>query len=186
MRSILFFITIWLLPFIPVISQAQQKYPGVSKLNSPGEVSIRLPDDVMPVLGCWFWTEEEFEPFGYQKWPDLVSKYSPYNLLTTSFRIHGKELTDPDFHNQVKLGAQYAIQKGIRLAIDLDVRLARRVFEAKYPDELQEMLILQEVEFSENNTAETVVYSQDLNDHYTVKLTPYIPLNGSPLAGLCL
>ncbi len=180
-RFTLFFITICIFLLIPVISQAQQKYPGASTLASPGEVSIRLPDNVMPVLGCWFWREEQLEPSGYQKYLDRVSKHSPYNLLTTTFRISEKEITDPGFHNQIKLAAQYAMQKGIPLVVDLDVRLARRAFEEKYPDELQEMLILQEVGFSGIDTAETVVYSQDLTDHYTGRTTHYIPLDGSLL-----
>ena len=181
MKLTLILTTICIILLIPDISQAQQKYPGASTLANPGEVSIRLPDHVMPVMGCWFWREKQLEPSGYQKYLDRVSKHSPYNLLTTSFRIPEKEITESNFHNQIKLAAQYAIQKGIPLVVDLDVRLARRAFEAKYPDELQEMLILKEVEFSEIDTAEIVVCSQDLTDHYTGRTTHYIPLHGSLL-----
>ncbi len=147
--------------------------------NSDKEVSIRLPDSVMPVLGCWFWHTEQLEPLGYQKFLDRASIHSPYNLLTTTFRIPEKEITDADFQNQIKLAAEYAMQKGIPLVVDLDVRLARRAFQAKYPDELQEMLILQEVELPGKDAVETVTYSQDLSDHYTFRTTHYIPLSGT-------
>ncbi len=151
----------------------------VDAQNSGKEISIRLPDNEMPVLGCWFWHTEQLEPFGYQKFLDRASIHSPYNLLTTTFRIPEKEITDPDFQNQIKLAAEYAIQKGIPLVVDLDVRLARRAFQAKYPDELQEMLILQEVKLSRKDAVETVTYSQDLSDHYTFRTTHYIPLGGA-------
>jgi hypothetical protein len=164
-----------------LFGQEQRKYPGISKPADPEEVSIRLPDDVMPVMGCWFWQEEQLEPGGYKNFLDLASIHSPYNLLTTSFRLPEKEISERDFHDQIRLAAQYAVQKGIPLVVDLDVRLARRAFEAKYPDELQEMLILNELELSKKEPVETVIYSQDLNDHYTFRTTHYIPLSGSLL-----
>ena len=151
---------------------------SVTAQNSDNEISIRLPDNVMPVLGCWFWHTEQLEPFGYEKFLDRASIHSPYNLLTTTFRIPEKEITEADFQNQIKLAAEYAVQKGIPLVVDLDVRLARRAFQAKYPDELQEMLILQEVELPGKDAVETVTYSQDLSDHYTFRTTHYIPLSG--------
>ncbi len=181
MRSTLFLITIWCLPFIPVISQAQQKYPVASTLTDSGDVSIRLPDDVMPVLGCWFWRGDEFNPQGYINFIDKANIHSPYNILVQSTRAFEKEVTDDDVYRQIKLAAEYAMEKGIPMTVDLDVRLARRAFEAKYPDELQEMLILQEVEFSGKDTIETVVRSHELIDHYTGNTTNYISLQGSLL-----
>jgi len=144
-------------------------------------IGYQLPDNVMPSLGCWFWSETEFEPEGYKPFIDQVILHSPYNLLTTSLRVPKREVTDDDTHAQIKAAAIYAQKRGVPLVMDIDVRLARRAFEAKYPDELQEMLLLQEVELSMKNSVEIVVRSLDLNDHYTHRTTRYIALHGSLL-----
>jgi hypothetical protein len=145
------------------------------------KIGHQLPDNVMPTLGCWFWSEVVFEPEGYKPFIDQVRLHSPYNLLTTSLRAPEKEVTDEDVHAQIKAAAIYAQKRGIPMIMDLDVRLARRAFEARYPDELQEMLLLQEVELSTKNSGEIVVRSFDLNDHYTHRTTHYIPLHSSLL-----
>ncbi len=161
--------------------QAQKKYPGISGLAAKAEVSTRLPNDVMPVIGAWFWGEDEFKPDGYKSFIDHAKTHSPYNLLTTSLRVAGKEITDTVVHNQVKLAVKYAKECGIQMAVDFDVRLARRAFEAEYPDELQEMLIIQEVVLSGSESVESVVHSLDLGDHMTGRTIHYIPLQGSLL-----
>ncbi len=141
----------------------------------------RPRNDVMPTLGCWFWVEAEFEPDGYQPFIDQVSLHSPYNFLTTSIRAPEKEVTDDDVHAQIKAAAIYAQKRGVPMVMDLDVRLARRAFKSKYPEELQEMLLLQEIALSTENSVESVIHSFDLSDHYTHRTTHYIPLHGSLL-----
>jgi hypothetical protein len=143
------------------------------------EIGHRLPDNVMPVLGCWFWQGAEFEAKGYRPFIDLVSKHSPYNLLTTSIRAPKVEVTDKNVHDQIKAAAKYAEKNGVHMAMDLDVRLARRAFETAYPDELQHMLLLKEIELSPHKSSNTVIHSHDLSDHYTHNTTHYIPLSGS-------
>jgi len=65
------------------------------------------------------------------------------------------------------------------MTADLDVRVARHEFEQRYPNELQEMLILQEVETSSDRPVEAIVQSRkDLTDHYTGSTVKYIPLSG--------
>jgi len=135
----------------------------------------------MPVLGCWFWRGKEFKPEGYRDFIDKSVVHSPYDILVQSTRAFEKEVTDDEVYRQLKRAAEYAQEKGIRMTVDLDIRLARRAFAAEYPDELQEMLILQEVLFSVNDRIKTVVYSQDLIDHYTGNTTHYIPLSGKLL-----
>jgi len=111
--------------------------------NAPGDCkSIRLPGHLMPELGCWFWSEDELKPDGYKDFLEAASTHSPFGVLTTSFRIPEREITETRFHDQIKLASEYARDKGILLVPDLDVRLARRAFQARYPDEMQEMLIL--------------------------------------------
>lgn len=155
--------------------------PGAVVAIEPDVVSHRLPPEVLPVLGCWFWQEPEFEPEGYRDFIDLVAEHAPYNLLTTSLRIQEKELTDGDVHTQIKAAAVYARDKGVPMVMDLDVRLARQAFAAEYPDELQEMLILRETELSNAQATEIEVRSHDLNDHYTHRTTHYISMKGAVL-----
>lgn len=137
-----------------------------------------LPPNIPPVLGCWFWKEAEFEQQGYKPFLDEVSRYSDYDLLTTSLRAPNRELTDPVVHDQILEAARYAQTLGLEMVMDLDVRLAREAFRARYPDELQEMLRLRE--FPLSATSETVCHikSEILNDHYTHNATPYLPLSG--------
>jgi hypothetical protein len=85
--------------------------------------------------------------------------------LSVSVRLFGRETTSEAVHNQLKLAAEYAVSKGISLIADLDVRTARRTFESKYPDELQEILLLREVVTSPDKDVETVIASQDLSNH---------------------
>ncbi len=142
--------------------------------------SVRMPDYVMPSMGSWFWTKV-LQPSDYEKFIDTLSLHAPYNLLTTSFRIPGKEITGNELHQQIKGAAEYAQKKGISLVVDLDVRLARRAFESRYPDELQEMLMLKQVKYTGTDSVRAVVRSMDLNDHYTHRTTHYISLKGALL-----
>ncbi|MFH0759530.1 MAG: hypothetical protein V2B15_19740 [Bacteroidota bacterium] len=135
----------------------------------------------LPVLGAWFWSEDEFNTNGYTTFIDNVNSHSPYNILTTSIRIFKKEITSSEVHNQVQMAVDYANELGIGIALDLDIRLARLSFEAKYPDELQELLMLQEVPLSCNDSMETVFRSYNLQDHMTPDELPYIPIQGSLL-----
>lgn len=132
-----------------------------------------------PVIGAWFWGEEQFEPDGYKSFIDQVSEHSCYTLLTTGIRLRGRDITDIDVHNQVKLAAEYAKEKGIGFTIELDPRLAPRKFEGLYPDELQESLWLEEISLSDKTPVETTIHSVILSDHMTGSRTPYIPLKSS-------
>lgn len=157
------------------------KYPVLTKSDSDNEPSTRLSNYFMPVQACWFWGEEEFNPGGYKTFIDQASIHSPYNLLSASVRLFGREVTSDAVHNQIKLAAEYANEHGIGLIADLDVRAARRAFESKYPDELQEMLLLKEVQLSGNLETKSAIKSKDLSDHYTGGTTHYIPLYGKLL-----
>ncbi|VAX18962.1 hypothetical protein MNBD_IGNAVI01-529 [hydrothermal vent metagenome] len=152
---------------------------NIAMAGSDKENITRFSNNVMPTLGCWFWGEEEFQPNGYKQFIDQVSRHSSYDLLTTSIRAFKKEVTDIKVHDQIKAAAIYAKRHDVPIVMDLDVRLARRAFEEKYPDELQEMLILQEVELSNDKSVECVIHSSNLGDHYTHRTTNYIPLRGS-------
>lgn len=166
---------------ISVNGFSQQKYTYYSKKAEDNSVLSRLPNDVMPVQACWFWTEDEFKPDGFKVFIDSISIHSPYNMVSASVRLFGRETTTDAVHNQIKLAAEYAVGRRISMVADLDVRTARRAFESLYPDELQEMLLLKEVEISSVSNVETVVFCKDLSDHYTGRTTHYIPLYGKLL-----
>ena len=158
-------------------SQAPDLYPAWPAQADSAAAAVRLPPHVMPVLGCWFWIDKVLRPADFEPYLDKLGRHAPYNLLTTSFRIPEREITDADFHEQIKAAAAYALTRGMSLVVDLDVRLARRAFQQAYPDELQEMVILKEVTYT--GREQVTVESLDLNDHYTSRTTHYIPLQGS-------
>ncbi|MDD4191256.1 MAG: hypothetical protein PHI28_07995 [Mangrovibacterium sp.] len=181
MKAVFFLFTVCFLFVLSTRGQAQQKWREVSEACRSVRVLERLPVYIQPVIGAWFWSEKEFEPDGYKHFIDQMIQHSCYDLLSASIRLPGRDITDIDVHNQVKLAVAYGKEKGIRMAFELDPRLARRKFEAAYPDELQESLWLEEVSLSEDKPVEVVVRSISLSDHMTGRKTPYISLHGSLL-----
>lgn len=161
---------------------AQTQYLNYTKSNNPNVPSNQMSNQYMPVIGVWVWGQNELLPDGFKKQIDKASEHSPFNLLIPFLRFPDKEVVDEIVYNQVELAANYAVKKNIQLVPDLDVRNARRAFQHKYPDELQQMLRLKEVKLSESGSVETVIPSLDLNDHYSGgNITHHIPLNGSLL-----
>ncbi|NIA12588.1 MAG: hypothetical protein GWP08_00815 [Nitrospiraceae bacterium] len=141
-------------------------------------VSSRLPDDVLPVIAAWFWWERDFAPNGFAPYLDMMAEHSAVNVLAASLRAPNREVTSADVHEQIKQAAAYANRLGMRVAMDLDVRLARRAFLAAHPDEQQEMLRLREVALNGTGAVEFSIGSDDLSDHYTFATEHYIPLSG--------
>jgi hypothetical protein len=172
-----------LIPFCLCLASCKHRpadlYPASPAKADPDAAAVRLPPHVMPVIGCWFWVDRVLQPADFEPYLDKLGRHAHYNLLTTSFRIPEREITEAGFHQQVKAAAAYARKKGMSLVVDLDVRLARRAFQEAYPDELQEMVMLREVEWTGQQPLETLVHSLDLSDHYTHRTTHYIPLEGS-------
>ena len=177
---VLFFI----LCFVIILSQdilAQTVNEGYAESAVFSETHVALPEDVYPVLGAWFWSQEEFLPEGYKTFIDQVVKHSCYNVLTTDIRLPGRDITDIDVYKQVKLATEYAKEKGIRIVLSMDPRTARRKFEEAYPDELQESLWLKEVDLSTDKPVDAVIKSIHLRDHMNGRKTPYISFEGSLL-----
>jgi hypothetical protein len=134
----------------------------------------------MPVLGVWVWNNDNLAPDGYRGPIEQAGLHSPFNLLITFLRFPDKEIVDADVHDQVRLAAKYAIANNLELIADLDVRAARRAFQSCYPDELQQMLRIQEVPLSATESVEVSIPSLDLNDHYSGGAIPHhITLSGS-------
>ena len=78
------------------------RYPAAPVKTNPDVAALRLPPDVMPVIGCWFWINKVLQPEDFEPYLDKLELHSPYNLLTTSFRIPEREITEDDFHQQIK------------------------------------------------------------------------------------
>ena len=114
---------------------------------------------------------------------DLAATYSTFrvlaNLRNSPFRVRmnsDKDLMHNELHDQIKKRVQYAKEKGISLIADLDVRLALQTFEARYPDELQQMLVVREIKLNGKDTVNVSVPSRTLQDHYH---RPYPVRSGS-------
>ena len=152
----------------------------IASACSAGEQTacVRLPENTVPTMAVWGWTLEEFQPGGYRGFLDMAAKHSPYNVITTTIRAPMKEVTDEDVCKQIKECTLYARSLGIRIAFDLDVRLARRAFQRAHPDELQEMLRLREFDLKDGGEVSAAIASTDLGDHYTFRTTHYVPLTG--------
>jgi len=181
MKAVFFLSAVSCLFISSMRGQAQQELPEGAETGRTTQLSGRLSHSAQPVIGAWFWSEKEFEPDGYRHFIDQLSQHSCYDLLSVSIRVPGRDITDIDVHNQVKLAVLYGKEKGIRMAFELDPRLARRKFEAAYPDELQESLWLEEVSLSADKPVDVVMRSISLSDHMTGRKTPYISLHGSLL-----
>jgi hypothetical protein len=120
-----------------------------------------LPATLAPEIYAWFWSEREFEPEGYREFVDLIADHTNFNLMTTSLRSPRHEITLPGTHDQVKRAVEYAHQRGLRVALDLDVRLARGTFLKQHPGEQQWMLRVRE------GRGAVSVEPQRLSDHMT-------------------
>jgi hypothetical protein len=162
---------ILLLCIMGACTQPGSPDPGKSTVQD--EPSNQLPGQYMPVMGVWGWNKSTLQPDGYKKQIDQASLHSPYNMLIPFLRFPDKEITDEEIYNQVKLAAEYALQRNIDLVPDLDIRSARRAFRNQYPEDLQDMLRIQDIALSENDFTESIITSiADLDDHYCFGAIP--------------
>lgn len=136
-----------------------------------------------PSIGCWFWYKDEFEKGGYKQSIDLFEKYSPFKMLTASLRYPG-DLTEPRVHDQIKDASQYAKRKGIGVVMDLDVQLTREGFYAKYPNELQQIVLLREFSLNKDSVS-IIVKGKGLNDRFTNRRVPRPPVETKLLRVYC-
>ncbi len=179
MKFIILITIVCVVSFNTTESPAQIQYPDLAGSKISNEISNQLPNQYMPVIGVWIWRNEQLLPDGYKEWIDKASTHSPINLLIPFLRFPDKEVVDTLIHQQIRLAAEYAVGHNLALVPDLDVRSARRAFRNAYPEELQEMLRIKEINLSKSDFVEAVVPSLDLSDHYTGGNIPhYIPLSG--------
>jgi len=140
-----------------------------------GSAPNRLPRELPPEIYAWFWQQAEFQPGGYKPFIDLIADHSNFGLLTTSLRVPAREIAFPETHDQIRRAVGYAHTRGLRVALDLDVRLARGTFLKRYPDQQQWMLRLRSFPAPARRlTIEPV----RLNDHMTAPGGEYEILAG--------
>ena len=134
------------------------------------------PVGAPPVIGAWFWDDATLEPEGYRAFLNAAAAHSPYTLLTTSLRVSKGEVTDLPVREQIGRAVRHANSLGLQVAFDLDVRLARRAFQKRYPDEMQQELVLKTLTLPTNGTATVTFEGRDLGDHMTGNALPYLCL----------
>ncbi len=134
---------------------------------------LRPAGDWPPVIGAWFLGDAELEPDGYKPFLDAAAAHSPYTLLTTSLRTSKGELVDPLVRDHLHQAVRYAHTLGLPIALDVDLRLARRAFRARFPDEQQEELVLKMLDGPAGGTATATFVGCDLTDHMTGNTIPY-------------
>jgi hypothetical protein len=142
-----------------------------------GPASFRMSAGHLPCIVQGVWQDEDFTSERCRHVLDVWAKHSPYDLIVMTTRAR-KELTDDDVYEQVKKAAAYARQRGMRMAMNLDVRLARSAFHKRYPDEMQEVIRLAEMPLADSGTVPVSVSPLALGDHMTGGTTPYISLAG--------
>ncbi|MGA3325764.1 MAG: hypothetical protein ABSF45_14930 [Terriglobia bacterium] len=141
-----------------------------------------LPPSVPPEVVAWFWMEKpEFQPEGYRQFIDLIAEHTNFGMLATSLRAPRHEITDLETHSKVRRAVDYAHQRGLRVAMDLDVRLARGAFRKRYPDQQQWIMRIRAFPFAPSGPTEASIASQPLGDHMTWPDSQYERLSGRVL-----
>jgi hypothetical protein len=123
-----------------------------------------LEQKQLPIIGVWQWNELNLENDHYRYIIDSVSEHLPYNMLVEFLRFPDYEVTSQIIHQKVKQVSKYAYQRKLSLIPDLDIRNARRSFLKKFPNDMQEMVRMKEVQ---GGTHELCFNSIQLSDHYT-------------------
>ena len=166
MRFVLMTMIGGLLLILPAANAAEPQF-GLGTVGAADRLGV----------ACWFWSEAEFQPEGYKAFLDAYAEHAACRLLTTSIRWP-VEVTDPAVHDQIAAATAYARERGMGIAFDLDVRLARAAFQAKYPDEMQEIVRLREIALAGTGNVRLRTESLSLGDHYTFKARPYEAIAG--------
>lgn len=157
------FVHISVILLLSVFFYSQYSYAQTPNLQSPyynpaNKVTGSRERKIIPSMATWHMDSSLI---------DLAATYTPFKVLV-NLRSLGRDrnLMNDEVHDEIKNRAVYAKEKGISLVADLDVRLALPAFEARYPDELQSMLVVKEINLKENGANDIVFTSRNLSDHY--------------------
>ncbi|MCX6620607.1 MAG: hypothetical protein NTY38_05940, partial [Acidobacteria bacterium] len=147
-------------------------------LTAPLFAAQRLPRELPPEIYAWFWTDETFAPGGITRFLDVVSRETNYNFLTTSLRTPQRENIRPEVRDQIRQAALAAHERGLRMAFDLDPRLARQAFQKAHPGELQWMLRIRAFPWPASAPGDFAISSLRMDDHMTWPDAEYERLSG--------
>lgn len=120
----------------------------------------RLPPALPPEI--WAWSVGRGPSDAYKESLDLIADHSNFGFLSTK---GPHELTLPEAHDHVKRAVEYAHSRGMRLALDLDIRRARGAFLDQYPAEQQWMLRIRSFPLPGNGSLRAEIAATQLKDH---------------------
>jgi len=171
-------IPLWSMALNPECAPMLAKTAGPAPEAIPPSRNL-LPPSVPPEVVAWFWMEKpEFEPEGYRQFIDLIAEHTNFGMIATSLRSPQHEITDPATQLKIKRAVEYAHRRGLKVAMDLDVRLARGAFRQRYPDQQQWMLRIRAFPFAPSGPTQASIASQPLADHMTWPNAQYERLSG--------
>jgi len=174
----------WSIALPALFGVAAVAVASVAVASEPERAALRAPAGHLPCIVQGVWGDGDFGAGKYRRVIDVWAQHAPYDLIVMTTRAK-KELTDDEVYRQVQEAAAYARQKGMGMAMNLDVRLARSAFRERYPDEMQEVIRLAEVPLSESGTASVRATPLRLGDHMTGGTTPYVSLAGRAVRVYC-
>lgn len=133
----------------------------------------RLSQKIIPSMATWRMDTTTI---------NFAAKYSPFNVLVNLRSLgRDKDIMEENSIEQIREIVEHGASKGIGLVADLDVRLALPTFEARYPDELQSMIVFKEIKTNTIGTTDVIVPSRTLSDHYH---RPYLTRSGKFIKAL--
>jgi len=148
----------------------------------PGTEKSAAPDapDLAPSIVFWGLLDLHFEDLDLARTRiDEFADRGAFSHLVVTMRTRERQITDADVHDAIGELARYAANRGLRVVLDVCVRLARRQYHARYPDEQQEMVILEEAEVPHAGAVHCRVEPEDLGDHMTGnRRLAYVPISG--------
>jgi hypothetical protein len=154
-----FFVILALLLTGRLTVSGQTADPGPSDYGA----SHRLPTSLPPQI--WAWGPGRTVTDGFQKSLDDISNYTDFGLLSTAMRNPAYEITNAETHDYLKRVVEYAHSRGLRVALDLDIRNAKAAFQKKHPDQMQWMLRVRSFPFPAGKPARVEIEGTSLRDH---------------------
>ncbi len=120
----------------------------------------RLPSWLPPEIWAFSTGQETSER--YKESLDLIADQSNFGFLSTKAP---REITRPEARDHVKRVVEYAHDRGLRLAVDLDIRRAREAFLQQHPDQQQWMLRIRSFPLTDTGATRAGIASEWLKDH---------------------
>lgn len=164
---------VWVRFFIFLSVSSQTFVWGETPFLNP-QHPARIPETVdgrlIPrELGCWFPKGfQTDQPDGYQAFIDAIGNRASFDMIAVSSRFVPYDSLSPRGVDFQRKAAVYAWEKyGIRMLPDVEIRLSRNIFKERYPDRLQEVLLLREAQQAVGQNLELSIAQTDRKDHYT-------------------